>query len=155
MPMGPIELADVVGLDVVMSVGKVFFEDAAAVPTVLSTRHAQKKFGKKTGEGFYTWREGKAQKPDAAGKQAPADLEDRLMLPLINEAIAVLRQRVVDDADLVDAGAIFGAGFAPFRGGPLQYARTRGVEAIVERLKELESVYGPRFAPDAGWSLLR
>jgi 3-hydroxyacyl-CoA dehydrogenase / enoyl-CoA hydratase / 3-hydroxybutyryl-CoA epimerase len=155
MPMGPIELADVVGLDVVMSVGKVFFEGAAEVPTVLSTRHAQKKFGKKTGEGFYLWRDGKPQKPDAAGKQAPADLEDRLMLPLINEAVAVLRERLVEDADLVDAGVIFGAGFAPFRGGPLQYARARGVDAIVERLKELESVHGPRFAPDAGWSLLR
>ncbi|MGH8176607.1 MAG: 3-hydroxyacyl-CoA dehydrogenase NAD-binding domain-containing protein [Steroidobacter sp.] len=155
MPMGPIELADVVGLDVVMSVGKVFFESGAAIPTVLSTRFSQKKFGKKTGEGFYTWRDGKPQKPQAAGRQAPNDLEDRLMLPLINEAVAALRENIVDDADLVDAGVIFGAGFAPFRGGPIQYARTRGVNAIVARLQELQSVHGDRFAPDAGWQLLR
>jgi 3-hydroxyacyl-CoA dehydrogenase / enoyl-CoA hydratase / 3-hydroxybutyryl-CoA epimerase len=155
MPMGPIELADVVGLDVVMSVGKVFFEGSAAAPTVLSTRHAQKKFGKKTGEGFYVWRDGKAQKPATTGRQAPADLEDRLLLPLVNEAVAVLRERIVEDADLVDAGVIFGAGFAPFRGGPIQYARTRGVDAVVARLQELQRTHGERFAPDAGWQLLR
>jgi 3-hydroxyacyl-CoA dehydrogenase / enoyl-CoA hydratase / 3-hydroxybutyryl-CoA epimerase len=155
MPMGPIELADVVGLDVVMSVGKVFFESGAAAPTVLSTRFSQKKFGKKTGEGFYIWRDDKPQKPSAAGRTAPDDLEDRLMLPLVNEAVAVFRERIVEDADLVDAGVIFGAGFAPFRGGPLQYARTRGVDAVVARLQELQSAHGERFAPDAGWQLLR
>ena len=155
MPMGPIELADVVGLDVVMSVGKVFFASGADVPTVLSTRFAQKKFGKKTGEGFYIWRDGKAHKPPTGGRETPADLEDRLMLPLVNEAVAVLREQVVDDADLIDAGVIFGAGFAPFRGGPIQYARTRGVDVVVARLQELQSVYGERFAPDAGWRLLR
>jgi 3-hydroxyacyl-CoA dehydrogenase/enoyl-CoA hydratase/3-hydroxybutyryl-CoA epimerase len=155
MPMGPIELADVVGLDVVMSVGKVFFESGAQVPTVLSTRFANKKFGKKTGEGFYVWQADKPQKPPYSGQSAPDDLQDRLLLPLINEAVAVLRQRIVEDADLVDAGVIFGAGFAPFRGGPLQYARDRGVDAIVARLQELQSVHGDRFAPDEGWDLLR
>ena len=154
MPMGPIELADVVGLDVVMSVGKVFFQSGAQVPHVLSIRYEQKKFGKKSGEGFYTWHADKPQKPPAAGP-APPDLQDRLMLPLINEAVAVLRERIVEDADLIDAGVIFGAGFAPFRGGPIQYARTRGVDAILARLEELRSVYGERFAPDAGWQLLR
>jgi 3-hydroxyacyl-CoA dehydrogenase/enoyl-CoA hydratase/3-hydroxybutyryl-CoA epimerase len=68
---------------------------------------------------------------------------------------AVLRERIVEDADLVDAGVIFGAGFAPFRGGPIQYARTRGVDAIVGRLQELQKAHGDRFAPDAGWQLLR
>jgi 3-hydroxyacyl-CoA dehydrogenase / enoyl-CoA hydratase / 3-hydroxybutyryl-CoA epimerase len=156
MPMGPIELADIVGLDVIMSVGKVFFASgAAAAPTVLSTRFSQKRYGKKTGEGFYTWRDGKPQKPPASGRTAPEDLEDRLLLSLVNEAIAVLREGVVQDADLIDAGAIFGAGFAPFRGGPLQYARTRGVAAVTARLEELQSVHGERFAPDSGWSLLR
>jgi 3-hydroxyacyl-CoA dehydrogenase/enoyl-CoA hydratase/3-hydroxybutyryl-CoA epimerase len=82
-------------------------------------------------------------------------LQDRLLLPLINEAVAVLRQGIVEDADLVDAGVIFGAGFAPFRGGPLQYARARGVDAIVARLQELQRTHGDRFAPDAGWDLLR
>jgi 3-hydroxyacyl-CoA dehydrogenase/enoyl-CoA hydratase/3-hydroxybutyryl-CoA epimerase len=155
MPMGPIELADVVGLDVVMSVGKVFFQSGAEVPSVLSTRYQQKHFGKKTGAGFYVWRDDRPQKPGHGDYEAPADLQDRLMLPLINEAVAVLRERVVEDADLVDAGTIFGAGFAPFHGGPLQYARTRGVDAIVARLNDLQSTYGARFTPDAGWQLLR
>jgi 3-hydroxyacyl-CoA dehydrogenase / enoyl-CoA hydratase / 3-hydroxybutyryl-CoA epimerase len=155
MPMGPIELADVVGLDVVMSVGRVFFKSDTNVPTILSTRHSQKKFGKKTGQGFYAWRGDKPQKAPTEGHKAPDDLQDRLMLPLINEAIAVLRENIVEDADLVDAGAIFGAGFAPFRGGPIQYARSRGIDAIVVRLEELRSAHGERFAPDAGWQLLR
>ena len=77
------------------------------------------------------------------------------MLPLINEAVAVLREHIVEDADLIDAGVIFGAGFAPFRGGPIQYARTRGTDAILARLEELRTVHGERFAPDAGWQLLR
>ena len=154
MPMGPIELADVVGLDVVMSVGKVFFASGAEVPHVLSIRYQQKKFGKKSGEGFYVWSDDKPQKPPSAAP-APPDLQDRLMLPLINEAVAVLREHIVEDADLIDAGVIFGAGFAPFRGGPIQYARTRGVDAILARLEELRSVHGERFAPDAGWQLLR
>lgn len=156
MPMGPIELADVVGLDVAMSVGKVFFQSGdAAAPAVLQKLVDAKKFGKKTGEGFYQWVNDKPQKPDTAGQQVPADLQDRLLLALVNEAVAVLREGVVEDADLVDAGAIFGAGFAPFRGGPIQYARTRGIESVVARLQQLETKYGERFAPDAGWQSLR
>jgi 3-hydroxyacyl-CoA dehydrogenase / enoyl-CoA hydratase / 3-hydroxybutyryl-CoA epimerase len=154
MPMGPIELADVVGLDVVMSVGKVFFQSGAQVPHVLSIRYQQKKFGKKSGEGFYVWQDDKPQKPPTAAP-SPPDLQDRLLLPLINEAVAVLREHIVEDADLIDAGVIFGAGFAPFRGGPIQYARTRGVDEILARLEELRTVHGERFAPDAGWQLLR
>jgi 3-hydroxyacyl-CoA dehydrogenase / enoyl-CoA hydratase / 3-hydroxybutyryl-CoA epimerase len=154
MPMGPIELADVVGLDVVMSVGKVFFQSGTEVPHVLSIRYEQKKLGKKSGEGFYVWRDDKPQKPPTAAP-APPDLQDRLMLPLINEAVAVLRERIVEDADLIDAGVIFGAGFAPFRGGPIQCARTLGVDKILARLEELRTVHGERFAPDAGWQLLR
>lgn len=154
MPMGPIELADVVGLDVVMSVGKVFFQmENVTVPAPLLKLIEAKKFGKKSGVGFYEWRDGKAVKPPL-GSNIPADLEDRLLLPLVNEAVAVLREQVVEDADLVDAGVIFGAGFAPFRGGPIQYARTRGVDVVVARLKDLAGIYGNRFAPDTGWQLL-
>jgi 3-hydroxyacyl-CoA dehydrogenase/enoyl-CoA hydratase/3-hydroxybutyryl-CoA epimerase len=67
----------------------------------------------------------------------------------------VLRERIVADADLVDAGVIFGSGFAPFRGGPLTYARKRGVDAVTARLEELARAHGPRFTPDKGWSELR
>lgn len=155
MPMGPIELADVVGLDVVMSVGKVFFQAGDEVPPVLATRFSEKKFGKKSGAGFYVWQNDKPVKPPHQGQAAPDDLQDRLLLPLVNEAVGVLRQSIVEDADLIDAGVIFGAGFAPFRGGPLQYARARGIDAVIARLQELQTVHGDRFAPDEGWHLLR
>jgi 3-hydroxyacyl-CoA dehydrogenase/enoyl-CoA hydratase/3-hydroxybutyryl-CoA epimerase len=155
MPMGPIELADVVGLDVVMSVGRVFFRSDADVPSVLSTRYTQKHFGKKTGRGFYEWVGDKPQKPPTEGQRTPDDLQDRLLLPLVNECAAVLREKIVEDAELIDAGVIFGAGFAPFRGGPLEYARARGVNAIVSRLEELRKAHGERFAPDPGWPLLQ
>ena len=82
----------------------------------------------------------------------PEDLPDRLVLAMVNEAVACLREGVVSDADLVDAGVIFGTGFAPFRGGPISYARARGVKAIYERLAELEREHGPRFKADEGWN---
>ena len=85
---------------------------------------------------------------------APVDLVDRLILALVNESAACLREQVVTDADLVDAGVVFGTGFAPFRGGPLNYARTRGVAAVIARLVELEQRYGKRFHPDALWPTL-
>jgi len=154
MPMGPIELADVVGLDIAMHVGQIL---AAAfskpTPQNVVLRVEAKKLGRKTGEGFYRWQDGKAVKPDVVGA-APDDLQDRMVLALVNEAVAVLRERVVADADLLDAGIIFGTGFAPFRGGPLKYARDRGVAACVARLEHLAQKYGARFRPDAGWSAL-
>src|SRR5690606_13099202 len=152
MAMGPIELADVVGLDVVMGVGKVFFSDGASTPSILASRFNEKKFGKKSGEGFYVWQDDKPQKPPVTGS-APEDLQDRLMLSLVNEAVAVLREGLVEDADLVDAGVIFGAGFAPFLGGPLQYARSRGINEVLARLEALKNKHGERFTPDAGWQL--
>ncbi|HKQ81710.1 MAG TPA: 3-hydroxyacyl-CoA dehydrogenase NAD-binding domain-containing protein [Steroidobacteraceae bacterium] len=155
MPMGPIELADVVGLDVIASVGNVLNAQAmVAPPKALTLLLDQKKLGSKTGEGFYRWENGKAMKPPLERETIPPDLQDRLILALVNEAVAVLREGIVDDADLIDAGAIFGAGFAPFRGGPIHYARERGVTEVVERLKQLAAKYGPALDPDAGWQLL-
>jgi 3-hydroxyacyl-CoA dehydrogenase/enoyl-CoA hydratase/3-hydroxybutyryl-CoA epimerase len=155
MPVGPIELADVVGLDVALHVGGVL---AAAfnrkVPDILVERVQQKKLGRKSGEGFYVWKDGKVLPSTAPVPDAPPDLEDRLILPMLNEAVAVLREGVVEDADLLDAGAIFATGFAPFRGGPLQYARSRGVAQVLARLAELEQRYGERFRADPGWNLL-
>ena len=85
------------------------------------------------------------------GYTAPDDLEDRLILPLLNEAVACLHDGVVTDADLLDAGVIFGTGFAPFRGGPIQYIRETGVDVLLQRLRQLEARYGSRFAPRPGW----
>ncbi|HEX2584948.1 MAG TPA: 3-hydroxyacyl-CoA dehydrogenase NAD-binding domain-containing protein [Steroidobacteraceae bacterium] len=151
MPMGPIELADVIGLDVGMHVGAIL---AAAYSRpqaqCIKTLVDQKKLGKKSGAGFYTWQDGKPVKPPITGT-APADLEDRLILAMVNESMAVLREQVVADADLLDAAVIFGTGFAPFRGGPLNYARSVGVATVISRLEQLASKYGVHFKPDDGW----
>jgi 3-hydroxyacyl-CoA dehydrogenase/enoyl-CoA hydratase/3-hydroxybutyryl-CoA epimerase len=153
MPMGPIELIDVVGLDVAAHVGEIIAQELGRPVTQivrLDELRAAKKLGRKSGEGFYLWREGKAVKPPAE-KDAPPDLTDRLILVMVNECVACLRERVVESEDLVDAAVIFGTGFAPFRGGPLTYARARGVSAVVARLQELAARHGARFRPDEGW----
>ncbi len=157
MPMGPVELADVVGLDVCKHVGDIVsaaLQRPKPDTSRLEALVAAKKLGRKTGEGFYVWKDGKAVKPPGPVADPPADLEDRLILALANECAAVLREGIVSDADLIDAGVIFGTGFAPFRGGPLTYARARGVDSVVARLRELQAKYGARFAPDSGWSLV-
>jgi 3-hydroxyacyl-CoA dehydrogenase / enoyl-CoA hydratase / 3-hydroxybutyryl-CoA epimerase len=152
MPMGPIELTDVVGLDVSLHVGRVLAGALQRrVPDILVKRVEQKKLGRKSGEGFYVWRDGKPVKPESAQFAMPADLEDRLILPMLNEAVACLREGVIEDADLLDAGAIFATGFAPFRGGPLHYAAERGIASVTARLEELARRYGERFRPDPGW----
>ncbi len=157
MPMGPIELSDVVGLDVALHVGEIITRELGREMPPYAARLRElvtaRKLGRKSGQGFYAWQDGKAvREPITAG--ANADLSDRLILALLNECAACLREQVVADADLLDAGVVFGTGFAPFRGGPLNYARTRGVAAVVARLQELEQRYGTRFHPDAGWSAL-
>jgi 3-hydroxyacyl-CoA dehydrogenase/enoyl-CoA hydratase/3-hydroxybutyryl-CoA epimerase len=158
MPMGPIELSDVVGLDVVMHVGEIITRELGREMPPYAQRLrelvAAKKLGRKTGAGFYPWRDGKVVRTATSGKP-PADLADRLILALVNESAACLREQVVADADLLDAGVVFGTGFAPFRGGPLSYAHTRGIGAVVARLAELEGRYGARFRPDALWATLR
>ena len=152
MPMGPIELADTVGLDVCLHVGRILAAAfGRAAPESVAALVDAGKLGRKSGEGLYVWKDGKAVKPAANASAIPVDLVDRLMLPMVNEGIAILRERVVADADLVDAGVIFGSGFAPFRGGPLRYARERGIANVLERLQQLESRYGARFRADEGW----
>lgn len=118
MPVGPIELADTVGLDVCLAVGKML-GDGAEAPKRLTELIAAGQLGRKTKHGFYDWTTGKAGKK-APGAVAPG-LADRLIRPLLAEARAALKQEIVADSDLVDAGAIFGTGFAPFTGGPLHY----------------------------------
>jgi 3-hydroxyacyl-CoA dehydrogenase/enoyl-CoA hydratase/3-hydroxybutyryl-CoA epimerase len=119
MPVGPIELADAVGLDICLAVGRMLAK-GAAVPRTLAERVDAGRLGKKSGQGYYLWKDGKAQK-GAAGVP-DAGLTSRLIDPMVAEARAALAEGIVADADLVDAGAIFGTGFAPFRGGPLHYA---------------------------------
>ena len=154
MPMGPVELADVVGLNVAQDVGRIIATELGReAPNLeqLDALVAQKKLGRKTGSGFYEWKDGKAVKPSTGGVAPPPDLIDRLILVLVNECVATLREGVSSEADFVDAAVIFGTGFAPFRGGPLAYARSRGIPEVVARLTELAERYGSRFRPDEGW----
>jgi 3-hydroxyacyl-CoA dehydrogenase/enoyl-CoA hydratase/3-hydroxybutyryl-CoA epimerase len=127
MPMGPIELADTVGLDICVAVGKLLGARGEPPRRLLELVDAGH-LGKKTGRGFYAWPSGKVAK-QAPGK-VPAGLADRLVQPFVAEARAALAEGIVEDADLVDAGAIFGTGFAPFRGGPLHHAGTPAARSV-------------------------
>lgn len=129
MPMGPMELMDMVGLDICNKVGEELSlapEGEGSQDNVLASLVKQGKLGKKTGRGFYQWEDGKP-------KREPMDFSDteltrlgeKLMAPLLAEAARAEAEGVVADADHVDAGVIFGTGFAPFRGGPLHYAKTK------------------------------
>ncbi|HEV2322025.1 MAG TPA: 3-hydroxyacyl-CoA dehydrogenase NAD-binding domain-containing protein, partial [Gammaproteobacteria bacterium] len=152
MPMGPAELADTVGLDVSLSVAKVFAKEFnKKIPDSLVKLVEAKKLGRKTGEGFYKYKDGKPLKDRSKAKGASQDLQDRLILPMLNEAVAVLREGVVADTDLLDAGVIFGTGFAPFRGGPINYIRAAGADRLQARLQDMVKLHGDRFKPDAGW----
>lgn len=155
MPMGPIELADTVGLDVCASVGKELAPFLGLeLPPGIDDKLAAGKRGKKDGQGFYVWQDGKPQKPEVDPDYVvPTDLQDRMLLPMVNEAIACLADGVVDDPDLLDAGVIFGTGFAPFRGGPIQYVRSEGVGVVKGKLERLAQRHGERFAPKRGWDL--
>jgi 3-hydroxyacyl-CoA dehydrogenase/enoyl-CoA hydratase/3-hydroxybutyryl-CoA epimerase len=124
MPMGPIELADTVGLDICLAVGKELAGDHAEVPKKLAELVAAGNLGRKSGRGFYSWKDGKAKKGSSGA--VPADLSVKLMAPYLREARAAVADGVVADADLADAGLIFGTGFAPFRGGPLNYLKEQG-----------------------------
>jgi 3-hydroxyacyl-CoA dehydrogenase/enoyl-CoA hydratase/3-hydroxybutyryl-CoA epimerase len=172
MPMGPIELADTVGLDICMAVGdslRAKLGDALPpTPDWLREKVHNGELGRKTGKGFYVWKDGKPQKTGAmtpssgpqsnmvpgtgsAGQPSSSEMADRLILPMVNVCVACLREGIVDNADVVDGAMIFGTGFAPFRGGPLNYARARGKADIVATLQNLAAKYGDRFKPDAGW----
>ena len=155
MPMGPIELVDSVGLDIAQHVaGILTTASGREVPeNALDKMVEDGLLGRKTGQGFYRWENGKAVKPAANGS-VPDDIEDRLILAMVNEAVACLSEGVVADGDFLDAGVIFGTGFAPFRGGPINYARERGFDTVVAALKSLAERHGERFAPHTGWSSL-
>jgi 3-hydroxyacyl-CoA dehydrogenase/enoyl-CoA hydratase/3-hydroxybutyryl-CoA epimerase len=125
MPMGPAELADTVGLDICLAAGRALAKNAteADVPEILANKVALGQLGRKTGQGIYKYENGKPVKgqPDSYD----ATLVDALIDPYLAEARAVLAEGIVAEEDLVDAGLIFGTGFAPFRGGPLHYLKSK------------------------------
>lgn len=153
MPMGPIELADTVGLDVCLygaeSLGHYF---KVSIPPELRKRVEAGNLGKKTGQGFYQFKNGKIIRPKLAEHyRLPEDALDRLILSMMNEAVACLREGIVVDADALDAGMILGTGFPPFRGGLMHYIAEQGESLLSQRLNLLAQRYGDRFLPDAGW----
>ena len=158
MPMGPLELLDTVGLDVAASAAQVLADAFnIEVPTNLAKLVEEGKLGKKSGEGIYQYNNGKPVKvglyqQDQAN--VPSDLTDRLIMRMLNECVACWREQVVEERDMLDAGMIFGTGFAPFRGGPMRYIETTGAEQCVDTLNKLADKHGDRFTADKGWSKL-
>jgi 3-hydroxyacyl-CoA dehydrogenase/enoyl-CoA hydratase/3-hydroxybutyryl-CoA epimerase len=157
MPMGPIEVADHVGLDVCLSVAEALASNLGpplpSIPLVLRQKVAEGALGRKSGRGLYEYDRGKPRR--RTGGKPSAERTDRLVLPMINACVACLREGVVGDERLIDGAMVFATGFAPFRGGPLHYAHTRGADEVVRRLEALQREHGERFAPDAGWNGMR
>jgi 3-hydroxyacyl-CoA dehydrogenase/enoyl-CoA hydratase/3-hydroxybutyryl-CoA epimerase len=154
MPVGPLELADSVGLDILLHVATILADTIhRPLPPGLEQMVASGRLGEKSGAGFYVWENGKPKKQQKVPSAGP-NVQERLILSLVNEAAACIEDRVVADPDLADAGTIFGTGFAPFRGGPLQYARAQGIAQICSELERLQKKYGDRFAPSAGWAAI-
>ncbi len=158
MPMGPIELADTVGLDICLHVAETLkaglHRPMPDVSQTLRDKVERGQLGRKSGKGFYDWKDGKAVKERDAPK--PTDeMTDRLILPMLDVCVTCLREGVVADEDTVDGAMIFATGFAPFRGGPMHYARSRGAADILQELERLTQRYGERFRPDPGWYRLK
>ena len=154
MPMGPVELADTVGLDICQSVAQNLSQAyGISVPKGLNKYVEAGKLGKKTKQGFYEYKKGKPIKDRDVDLGDQKTIQNRLIFRFLNEAAACLQEEIVEDLDLLDAGIIFGTGFAPFRGGPLNYGIEQGVETITQTMDEYAEKYGERFKPVEGWSL--
>jgi 3-hydroxyacyl-CoA dehydrogenase/enoyl-CoA hydratase/3-hydroxybutyryl-CoA epimerase len=154
MPMGPIELADTVGLDICLHVAETL-KAALDRPMPDPSRMLRNKvelgeLGRKSGKGFYVWKSGKPVKERDA-PQPMHEMSDRLILPMLDVCIGCLREGIVADEDTVDGAMIFATGFAPFRGGPMHYAKSRGAANIRRELERLSQRLGDRFRPDPGW----
>ncbi len=155
MPMGPVELADTVGLDICLSVASGLSEAfGETLPPQLQQHVDAKQLGRKSGQGFYLWHKGKPRKPAVEGKIDPS-IGRRMVLRALNEAAACLREGVINDADLLDAGMVFGTGFAPFRGGPMHYAEVMGINTLSREFENFEQQLGSQFKPDSQWGKLQ
>jgi 3-hydroxyacyl-CoA dehydrogenase/enoyl-CoA hydratase/3-hydroxybutyryl-CoA epimerase len=160
MPMGPVTLADEVGIDVGFKVAQILEKTYGArmkVNEILQQVYEKKWLGKKVGKGFYLHDDKKkTRKPNPelnellVNKKPTTDRRDvldRMVLLMINEAAMILEEGVAMRAEDIDIGMIFGTGFPPFRGGLLKYADDLGVTNIIKRLEELSLKYGNRFLP--------
>ena len=155
MPMGPVELADTVGLDICQSVAENLSQSYGfPLPAILEQKIKQGNLGKKSGRGFYHYKKGKPVKdrdPDMGNQK---EIQNRLIFRLLNEAVACLREGIVEDRELLDAGIIFGTGFAPFTAGPINYSSDNGVNQLQQNMKIYQERFGDRFEPDEGWAQL-
>ena len=156
MPMGPVQLADTVGLDICLHVAEILASHFnAEVPESLKKRVADGNLGRKSGRGYYEYKKGKPVKEKTgAGNWNMDEITNRLIDRLLNESVSCVREQVVENDELLDAGMIFGTGFAPFRGGPMHHVDAVGAETIYQQLQSLEKLRGERFKPDPGWQLL-
>ena len=146
MMMGPVELADKVGLDICLAVAEnltAYF--GGTPPQRLYDMVKNGKLGCKTGEGFYRYKNGKPIKAKLTNEKSNKDIASRLILRMVNESISCLREGIVADGDLLDIGMILGAGFAPFRGGPINYAKQFSDGKLNELCLQLAAEYGDRF----------
>ena len=130
MPMGPVELADTVGLDVCLNVVSLLGgESSEKEAALLQEKVHAGELGRKSGKGFYVWEKGKPKRDDTdTSHYALEEITESLMQPYFDECQAALADGIVEDADVLDAGMIFGTGFAPFRGGPLHYLKQKGAK---------------------------
>jgi 3-hydroxyacyl-CoA dehydrogenase/enoyl-CoA hydratase/3-hydroxybutyryl-CoA epimerase len=158
MPVGPIELSDQVGLDICLDVADRLTDQVdqplASIPDWLRRKVDDGHLGVKSGRGLYEYDEnGKAKKQEV--EDAPGEQEiDRLILPMINTAAWCLAEGICEGPDVLDGAVIFGTGFAPFRGGPVHYARSCGISDIQSRLESLADKHGERFRPAPDFSSL-
>jgi len=154
MPIGPVELADTVGLDICLSVGDILSKSFDVnIPEDLRNKVEQGHLGRKSGQGYYQYKNKKPvyKKVDLKSYDV-SEISDRLILQILNESVACVSEGVVNDPDLIDAAMIFGTGFAPFRGGPMHTIEEEGKEKTLDRLKTMQENKGERFKPHAGWS---
>lgn len=153
MPMGPVQLADAVGLDICLSVAEELSEPLGiTVPDRLRAMVERGHLGKKSGRGFYKYNARGEPKGRTRSKPSEIPITERLVLRILNEAMACLREGIVQDPDAIDAGMVYGTGFAPYLGGPMRYVESMGETGISHSLYRLSEEYGERFIPDAGWS---
>jgi 3-hydroxyacyl-CoA dehydrogenase/enoyl-CoA hydratase/3-hydroxybutyryl-CoA epimerase len=159
-PVGPITLLDEVGIDVGEKVGKILhaaFGERMAPPAALSDVVKSGRLGRKNRKGFYTY-DGKEKRVDqsvyslvpggAARKRFPVEeLQQRVVFPMVNEAIRCLGEGILRSPRDGDVGAVFGLGFPPFRGGPFRFVDAMGTKAFLERMEALREKHGDRFEP--------
>ena len=156
MPMGPIELADTVGLDICKNVASILSKTMGMeLPKNLEHIVDAGNLGKKTGSGFYKYKKGKVQKNKKVQHKNLQEIQDRMIIKLLNESVACLREDIVENEDMIDAGVIFGTGFAPFRSGSMNHIHDEGVEKLIGKMNALEKKFGERFKVDEHWHKLK